>query len=126
MGFNYTFPDCNAPDPEDTTTLDVIPVVKYRTTDFKVHVAQVNNDPSALYNIEVICTKNKLCAQEEYTGGHLYSMQVLGSMNITVEELNQVQVSDPNLYENLMAQYYYILKKMTESGEIKEEFFYKP
>jgi hypothetical protein len=46
-------------------------------------------------------------------------------MNIE-KELNKIQVSDPQLYDKLMSQYYYILKKMTESGAIKEDTFYKP
>lgn len=46
-------------------------------------------------------------------------------MNITVEELDAIEVKDPDLYNNLMNQYYYILKKETESGAKLQEVFYK-
>lgn len=46
-------------------------------------------------------------------------------MNITVDELDAIEVKDPELYNNLMSQYYYILKKETDSGAKMEEFFYK-
>lgn len=72
-----------------------------------------------------IC-RGTICQDEEYVAGMIYSTQILGSMNITVEELNKIEVNDPELYNNLMEQYYYILKKETASGAIKEEVFYKP
>lgn len=65
------------------------------------------------------------CSFEAYTSGTVYSMAVLGSMNMTVKELNEIEVKDPELYDKLMAQYYYILKKMTASGAQIQQTFYK-
>jgi hypothetical protein len=46
-------------------------------------------------------------------------------MNITVEELTEIQVKDPNLYDNFLQHYYYIVRKETESGAKTQETFYK-
>lgn len=40
-------------------------------------------------------------------------------MNLTLEELNEIQVKDPELYDKLMSQYYHIINKETSSGAIK-------
>lgn len=65
------------------------------------------------------------CNFESYVSGTIYSMEVLGSMNITVKQLNELEVKDPELYNNLMTQYYYTLKKITTSGAKTEKTFYK-
>jgi hypothetical protein len=46
-------------------------------------------------------------------------------MNVTVEELDEYEVKNPELYNNLMSQYYYILKKETISGAQVQQIFYK-
>jgi hypothetical protein len=65
------------------------------------------------------------CGFEPYVSGTVYSTAVLGSMNISVKELNEIEAKDPELYNKLMEQYYYILKKMTASGAKTEQTFYK-
>ncbi|MFN8274901.1 MAG: hypothetical protein U0X58_08490 [Flavobacteriaceae bacterium] len=65
------------------------------------------------------------CNFESYVSGTIYSMAVLGSMNMTVKLLNEIEVKDPELYDKLMEQYYYILKKITTSGAKTEQTFYK-
>lgn len=65
------------------------------------------------------------CNFESYESGTIYSMAVLGSMNISVKELNEIEVKDPDLYDKLMVQYYYILKKITTSGAKVEQTFFK-
>ncbi len=65
------------------------------------------------------------CNFESYVSGTVYSMAVLGSMNITVKELNEIEVKDPELYDKLMEQYYYIMKKITTSGAKTEQTFFK-
>ena len=65
------------------------------------------------------------CRLEPYVTGTLLYTQILGSMNITVEELSAIRVKDPNLYETLLSQYYYILKKETDAGTRFEGTFYK-
>jgi hypothetical protein len=126
-GFDYIFPiydEFGQPaGPSTSAGITEIPVISDRTTDFPVIIAQVSSDA---IKAKLSCTKEKVCDEESYVSGHLYSMQVLGTMNITVEELTKIQVTDPELYDKLMSQYYYILKKMTESGAIKEDTFYKP
>ncbi|CAM3418488.1 hypothetical protein FLLO111716_09085 [Flavobacterium longum] len=122
-GFNYQFPDCSWPDTIASTPY-VIPVVKMETFDFPVIIQQISNEATEI--VKVNCTRGVICAEEPIVGGVLISTQVLGSMNITVEELTKIQASDPSLFETLMSEYYYILKKMTETGVVKERYFYKP
>jgi len=127
-GFDYVFPIYdefgNVAGPTTTAGINDIPDINNKTFDFPVIINQVS--PQIAGTAKVVCTKEIVCDEEPYISGHLYSMQVLGSMNITVEELNKIEVTDPQLYDKLMSQYYYILKKMTESGAIKEDMFYKP
>lgn len=68
---------------------------------------------------------DRLCGFEPYVSGTLYSMAVLGEMNMTVKELNEIEVKDPELYSKLMERYYYILKKLTASGVETSQTFYK-
>jgi hypothetical protein len=122
-GFTYIFTNTN-PSP---IFVDVNTQFNYTIlpdTWISERIAQIS--PSFL---EVGCIQNKvdrICQFELYKSGRLYSTQILGSMNITIEYLDEVRVKDPDLYNSLMEQYYYILKKETESGAIKEEVFYKP
>ena len=78
------------------------------------------------HKISVPCYRGTLCQTEEYVSGVVFSMQVLGSMNITEKDLDQLEVKDPDLYNNLMSQYYHILKKYTSSGALDEKVIYKP
>jgi hypothetical protein len=66
-----------------------------------------------------------VCVEEPFDHGIRYSTQVLGSMNMTQEDLDTIEVKDPDLYNNLMSQYYHILKKITASGAEVKEVFYK-
>ena len=107
----------------DQGTPDDLKSIDERTTDYKVEIFQVA--PGVLKTISVVCTKGVVCSYEDFVGGIVLSTQVLGSMNITAQELNQIQVKDPNLYNHLMEQYYYILKKYTASGALYQKVFYK-
>lgn len=46
-------------------------------------------------------------------------------MDYTIEQLNTIQVKDPELFDRLLSQRYYKLKKETASGAKTEEIFYK-
>jgi hypothetical protein len=79
-----------------------------------------------ILNVGIISSITGLsCGFEPYISGTVYSMEVLGSMNISVKELNEIEAKDPELYNKLMEQYYYILKKITTSGAKTEQTFYK-
>ncbi len=47
-------------------------------------------------------------------------------MNVTIEQLNTIQVKDPELFDRLLSERYYKLKKETTSGAKTESVFYKP
>jgi hypothetical protein len=76
--------------------------------------------------VPVVCTRGLICQVEQYVAGIKYTTPLIGSMDVTAEVMNQQQLNDPNFYENLVSNYYYILKKQTESGAKSEEVFYKP
>jgi hypothetical protein len=122
-GLNYVFVHGDADELFDSSTPDQLKNID-QTANYKVRLPEI--DPEQKIGIEINCTRGVFCNNEIYTSGIIYSTQVLGSMNITVAELNEIQVSNPELYETLISQYYYILKKYTESGAIKQEVFYKP
>jgi len=44
---------------------------------------------------------------------------------MTIQELNQLEVNNPNLYNEMLNNYYHILKKQTESGAETQKVFYK-
>ena len=71
------------------------------------------------------CNRFLICTTEPFIRGTVFSTEILGSMNITVQELNELQVKDPELYNQLLEQYYYILKKVTASGAEVKTVFYK-
>lgn len=75
--------------------------------------------------IQVPCYRGTICETEDYVGGVVISTQVLGSMNLTVKELSEIEVKDPDLFSKLMEQYYHILKKYTSSGAVDEKVIYK-
>lgn len=122
-GFDYFFTDSD----ENSVTVNVNTQYDHLilpNTYLDVTIHQV--DPTVVRQVGFISNKvDRICAFEAYKSGMLYSTQVLGSMNMTIEELNEIEVNDPDLYKNLMEDYYYILKKMTESGAIQESQFYK-
>jgi hypothetical protein len=125
-GFDYTFPDNYDTDPITVGKYDFpVPPVRLQTGDYPITIAQLGTAPTNTGIVKIVCTKGVICIDETINRGTLYSMQVLGSMNITVEELDAIEVKDPELYNNLMSQYYYILKKETISGAKLQEVFYK-
>jgi hypothetical protein len=119
-GFDYEFPENQAPDLTSYNTTQT-PLVATPAFNCPIKIIQLSQ------NIEqspTVC-RGQICENEPFLFGIKYSTQVLGSMNITVEELNEIQVKDPNLYDSLMSQYYHILKKITTSGAKVETLIYK-
>lgn len=119
-GFDYEFPENIAPDLNAYTTAQT-PLIAAPAFNCPVKILQLSNN---LGEAPTVC-RGVDCVIEPLRRGTLYSTQVLGSMNITVEELDAIEVKDPDLYNNLMSQYYYILKKETSSGAKLQEVFYK-
>jgi hypothetical protein len=127
-GFDYIFPDNLSPD-ITFASVNINPTVKFNTADYPVTIIQLapgqTNLTSNTGYAKLNCTRGVICQVEAYKQGVKYSTEVLGSMNITLEELNEIQIKDPNLYNNLMSHYYYIIEKQTETGVITRETFYK-
>lgn len=123
-GFTYDFYNT---EPVDHLHANIYQLFTYNDRpDHSIEVVINQVDPNVAVNSSTISTLIPYsCAQESYVSGIIYSMEVLGSMNITVQELTEIQVKDPEKYEMLMKQYYNILQKMTASGIIKEKVIYK-
>ncbi|OYU82683.1 MAG: hypothetical protein CFE24_14545 [Flavobacterium sp. BFFFF2] len=126
-GFDYFFAENQGSDPVNVSKYDFpVPPVCLHTFDYPITIAQLGDAPTNTGIVPVVCTKGLYCATESFVSGKIYSTQILGSMNIKEEELDAIQVKDPELYSKLMSQYYYILNKESESGIKLEEKFYKP
>jgi len=126
-GLNYVFENAFTNTPEENPVFDQgspndLKEID-RDFDFNIKVLDIDANEKILFPID--CNRMLICVIEEYISGRLLSTQVLGSMNLTIQELNQIQVKDPNLYNSLMNEYYYILKKMTSTGAIVQKVFYK-
>ncbi len=119
-GFDYEFPENEAPDLNIYSTSQT-PLVATPHYNCPVKILQLSNDIGHAYTV----CRGVDCVIENLRSGTIFSTQVLGSMNITVEELDAIEVKDPYLYDNLMSQYYYILKKETDCGAKIHEVFYK-
>ena len=127
-GFTYFFKKNESPDTIDAS-IDEVPVVSHHTYNYPVTIAQlapgqtnlVTNTGHAILD----CTRGVLCQDEAFISGLIISSETLLSMNITVEQLSAIQVKDPELFDKLLSQYYYKLKKETESGAKVESIFFK-
>ncbi len=121
-GFDYAFTNLNPSDPSIATLID-LPEIINTTYTFGVQINQVN--PDIVNDVFVDCNRGSFCQTEDFVKGLVVSTNVLGSMNLTLEELNEIQVKDPELYDKLMSQYYHIINKETSSGAVKQTFIYK-
>ncbi|WP_290862194.1 M43 family zinc metalloprotease [Flavobacterium sp.] len=120
--FDYVFPDVNADD-INTATINDLPEIINTTYTFNVQINQVN--PTITNEVFVDCNRQPFCQTEDFVNGLVISTKDLGSMNITIQELNEIQVKDPELFQNLMNEYYHIIRKETESGAVKQTVIYK-
>lgn len=123
-GFDYHFYDT---EPNDEIIVDSNTLFEYNDrTDHAIRVKINQVDPNVVVSSSTISALLPYsCAIEPYVSGTIYSMEVLGSMNVTEKQLSEIQVKDPQKYEALMEQYYNILRKITETGIVKEKVIYK-
>lgn len=123
-GFTYHFYDT---EPSSPTHADVNTLFVYNDRPnhaIKVTIDQIS--PAAQVSSSTVSTTTPYsCTLEPYVSGKIYSMQALGAMNITVTELDAIQVNNPELYEQLMTEYYNIVKKTTGTGATSETVIYK-
>ena len=130
-GFTYNFleePDLNSPVLSTRTVNDNPVIVEQPAFNCPFTIEELspslNNIASNLGQVETVC-RGEVCVNDPFVMGTTIRTEILGSMNITLDELNAVQVKDPELYEKLMRHYYYILEKYTASGAKTKEVFYK-
>ncbi len=107
-----------------SSTSDGLTEIVSAIRNYRVKLPEIS--PDNTFIISVPCYRGTICQNEDYVSGIVYSMQVLGSMNVSVKELDQIEVKDPELYNKLMVEYYHILKKYTTSGAVDEKVIYKP
>jgi hypothetical protein len=119
-GFDYEFPENQLPDLTTYTVLQT-PLVESPAFNCPIKILQLSTD---VMEAPTVC-RVVFCIDEPFRFGIKYSTQVLGSMNITQEQLSEIQVKDPNLYDTLMSEYYHILKKITASGAEVQTIIYK-
>lgn len=62
---------------------------------------------------------------EPYTSGDVKSITNMGNPYYTVEQLDEIKASDPDLYEKLQSGKYHIITKETDSGYIDQKVIYK-
>ena len=120
--FDYAFTNVNLSDPTSATIND-LPEIINTTYTFGVQINQV--DPTITNDFFVDCNRQPFCQTEDFVNGLVISTKDLGSMNITIQQLNEIQVKDPALFQNLMNEYYHIIRKETESGAVKQTVIYK-
>lgn len=123
-GFTYHFYDT---EPSSPTNVNVNTTFVYNDRPdhaIKVVIDQVSPTTQVSSSTVSTTTPNS-CTLEPYVSGKIYSMEALGAMNITVTELDAIQVNNPELYEQMMTQYYNILKKTTDTGVITESVIYR-
>ncbi len=129
MGFNYLFPENDATVDITSATILQIPIVSHHTSDYPITIAQLAPGQTNLITNTVdcllSCTRGVICVDEAYIGGIIISAEELLNMNVTIEQLNAIQVKDPELFDKLISQRYYKLKKETATGAKTEEVFYK-
>lgn len=111
--FDYVFDNTSGNDPTSATTFD-LPVIQENTSSFEVKINQA--DPEIFHTVVVNCTRGVVCETEAFIGGLLIETQYLGALNLTIRELNQIEINDPALFDSLIAEHFYIIKKTTSSG----------
>lgn len=80
-----------------------------------------------IFSSEIIKTLAPVCfgTFEPFTSGEIKSTANLGSTNYTVEELDKIKATDPELFEKLQSNKYHIITKETDSGYIEQKMIYK-
>lgn len=127
-GFTYSFPENESPDPLNAT-INEVPIVTRHTSSYPLTIAQLSpgltNLTTNTGDAILVCTRGIVCQDEAFIGGRIISSETFISLNVTIKELNAIQINDPELFDKLLSQYYYKLKKETESGAKVETTFFK-
>lgn len=125
-GFNYEFITEMTTPP--TLTLfhryeaPVIELFSMSGTDFTIQQIDENDSKNMFF----ICTRGmQMCIEEPYSGGRVGTTPVLGGSQFTITNLNQQEVTDPDLIDNLESQKYHIIEKETQSGNKTTQTIYK-
>lgn len=126
-GFSYVFPDNLFPDPINTNQL-ATPFVSTPPFNCPVTILElapgVTNLSTNTGEAYTVC-KGQTCVNEDFLTGKVFSKEELLSMNVTIEQLNEIKVKDPDLYDKLVGQRFYKLVKETATGAKVENVFYK-
>lgn len=122
-GFNYIF-SIDAGSQDIFAVPDDLMAIVGPTGPFNVKIAELEEDGTGV--AEVVGTDGLICEDEEFQAGLIYALGMLGATPINIIQLNEMQVKDPHQYEQLLAQYYNVVKKITTSGAILEKVIYKP
>lgn len=128
-GFTYEFPENQSPEILTATNQDFPVIVHNPTFNCPVRILElgINQTNPNIINGQALTTcRGIVCLEEEVLQGTIITSQNLFGLNITIQELNQIQIKDPELYNNLLHNYYYKLIKETATGAKMEEVFYKP
>ncbi len=130
-GFTYTFleePEAGSAVVQTATANDNLVIVQQPAFNCPVIIGELSptltNTTSNLGLVETVC-RGEVCVTESFIRGTDIQTEILGSMNMTIKELNEIEVKDPELYHKLMEQYYHILEKYTASGAKTKEVIYK-
>ena len=108
-GFDYLFPDAEAPDLLSATTdqlpLVVNPMFNYPVTILQLAAGQTNLATNTGYVLNTC--KSLICNEEPYTTGTKSFQSQILSTDVTTEMLSAVEINDPNFYINLENQKLY-------------------
>ncbi len=125
-GFNYQF--VTGYDSSPTLTLfnkfeaPVIELFSTASTDYTIQQIDENDSKYMFF----ICTRGmKVCFEQYYRKGLIGSTEMIGSSQLTITQLNQQEVTNPDLIENLESNKYHIIEKETESGAKTTQTIYK-
>lgn len=80
-----------------------------------------------IFGDQIIQTMEPMCFSsfEPYIKGEIKSLDHIGSFYFTIEELDSIKATNPNLYLELQSGKYHIIIKETASGYIDEKLIYK-
>ena len=120
-GFSYVFPDNDGIIDPLTATVHDTPIIRNHDFNYGVIISQVD----AIERDVLLCTRGEICQEEKFISGKDIITPIIGSYNFTVEEWDELKVSDPKLYDYLEHQKYHIIKKVTDKGTIIQIVIYK-
>jgi hypothetical protein len=127
-GFSYSFPDSVSPDPAAVpAAINQIPVINHAHEAFNITIAEINTNCAVSNTASAgICTRGQMCTVENFKGGKITSSPNLIDLNsYTIENLDEIKVKNPQLFETLMSNQYHKVEKETDSGAKIIQIFFK-